>query len=491
MPTCPSPKPRAVALAAAALSIGSLGQGRAVPTYRDDVRPIFKEACFKCHNPDKKKADIDLTTYAGVIAGGSAGEIVRRGSPDGSILYQSMAHSGEAETMPPKRDPLPEPQLALVREWIAGGLPESSGAAEARPAGADLAVDADAANTRPEGPPPMPPELSPDAAPAVAHAHPVIALAASPWAPLVAASGHEAILLYHTETLEFLGALPFPERTPHVLRFSRDGKILLAAGGRGAHSGAVVLFEVETAERLAEFGADEIDAVLAADISADRRYVALGGSDKLLKIYEVASGELRHRIKKHTDWVTAVAFSPDGRSVASGDRNGGIHTWDPVSGSIVFTLADHKARVTDLAWRPDGTTLASAGEDGKLVLWEMEEGFPVRNSTPHRGGGDPDRRSVDPKADAPGVLSVDYSKEGAMVTAGRDGTVRLLRSDTNGEGALEDFEDMPTAAVFTHDGARLVVGDYLGNVRFYAVERNGGKAKAELLENLTTKVAGR
>lgn len=465
----------------------------AAPTFQDDVKPILKSACFKCHNPDKKKADIDLTTYSGVLAGGSGGEIVRAGSPDGSVLYQAMAHTGDAETMPPNKDePMAEAELEVIHGWIAGGLLEKKGGeAKAARRSPSLEVDPSALGGRPEGPPPMPGNLSAPA-PAVTHPHPVIAMAASPWAPLVAVSGHEAVLLYNTDTEEFLGALPFPERTPHVLQFSRDGKLLLAAGGRGAHSGRVVVWDVATCERVVEVGDDEIDSVLAADISADRKYVALGGTDKILKIFSVESGELLHRIKKHTDWVTAVAFSPDGTAVASGDRNGGVHTWEAASGGILFTLAEHKKRISDLAWRPDGGALATAGEEGKLVLWGMDEGFASRVATPHKSGGGGDgayrRRGKVDKGDSPGVLSVDYSHRGELLSAGRDGTVRLMRGDTREEARIGDFEDLPTSAVFSHDGTRVVTGDFLGNVRFWSVVRDKGKVKVEPRGGQSTKV---
>src|SRR5438552_2202585 len=78
----------------------------------------------------------------------------------------------------------------------------------------------------------------------------VMALAASPWAPLVAVGGQKQVLLYHSDTLELLGVLPFPEGTPHVLKFSRNGSLLLAGGGRGGKSGKVVLWGVAKGERL-------------------------------------------------------------------------------------------------------------------------------------------------------------------------------------------------------------------------------------------------
>src|SRR5437867_7909983 len=39
-------------------------------TYQDHVLPLIENNCAKCHNPDKKKGDLDLTTYSGVLKGG-------------------------------------------------------------------------------------------------------------------------------------------------------------------------------------------------------------------------------------------------------------------------------------------------------------------------------------------------------------------------------------------------------------------------------------
>ena len=37
-------------------------------TYNDHVLPIFRNACLNCHNPDKKKAGLDLSSYSGALA---------------------------------------------------------------------------------------------------------------------------------------------------------------------------------------------------------------------------------------------------------------------------------------------------------------------------------------------------------------------------------------------------------------------------------------
>ena len=47
--------------------------------YEDHIRPIFQNACFSCHNPDKKKGDLDLTNYSAMMQGGGGGTVVAAG----------------------------------------------------------------------------------------------------------------------------------------------------------------------------------------------------------------------------------------------------------------------------------------------------------------------------------------------------------------------------------------------------------------------------
>ncbi len=59
----------------------------------------------------------------------------------------------------------------------------------------------------------------------------VLALAASPWAPLVAIGQHKQVLLYNTQHQYLAAVFPFPEGDVRTLKFTRDGDLLLAGGG--------------------------------------------------------------------------------------------------------------------------------------------------------------------------------------------------------------------------------------------------------------------
>jgi WD40 repeat protein len=233
---------------------------------------------------------------------------------------------------------------------------------------------------KPDGPPPMPGELPLDPVVHTRASNALTALAASPWAPLVAVVGQKQIILYNTETLELLGVLPFPEGFPSIIKFSRNGQLLLTGGGLGGKSGKVALWDIKTGERVGVVG-NEVDQVLAADLTADQQYVALGGPNKLVKVYATKDGQLVASIKKHTDWVTAIAYSPDGRFLATADRNGGIQVWEGAQAKEYNALPGHKAAVTGLAFMTG--VLASSSEDGKIALWDIKEAKEIRSWAAH------------------------------------------------------------------------------------------------------------
>ena len=443
-----------------------LANGADKVTYDDHLRPILADKCLSCHNPDKAKGGLDLSTYSSLMQGGSSGEIVSAGNPESSRLFRSVAHL-EEPFMPPKADKLTEIRLKLISDWIAGGLLENSGSKVKEGKPAFKMELAQPSTGKPEGPPPMPEHLV--LVPSVISKRPATPsdIVSSPWAPLIALAVPKQVLLYNSNTLRIEGILPFPEGTPSSLAFSRNGSLLVAGGGRGGKSGLVVGWLVKTGKRVFEIGS-EFDTVLAADITADHQLVALGGPGKRIKIYSTSDGKEVANIKKHTDWVTSLAFSPDGILLATGDRNGGLYIWESGTANPFYTLKAHSKSITAISWRADSNVVASASEDGSTRLWEMTEGKQVKNWTSHSGG----------------VTDMAFTADGRIVTCGRDQQAKVWDGEGSQKAATKEFSDIPVSACLSHDGNHFISADWVGNVKVFS------SADGKLIGNLIANPPG-
>jgi len=69
--------------------------------------------------------------------------------------------------------------------------------------------------------------------------------------------------------------------------------------------------------------------------------------------------------------VFSASYSAEGRYLASGGSDGVVRLWDAVSGSCVEEFPEHRGPVRSVAASPDGDMLASCSDDGTLLLRDM------------------------------------------------------------------------------------------------------------------------
>lgn len=433
------------------------------PNFIDDIKPILRAHCLKCHGDDKQEAGLNLQSYGSLLRGGSSGKVVEAGRSSQSVLFQAITNPDDDARMPPNSPTIAKSKIEQIRKWIDSGLLETASSksmVKARNLTFKPSVSTDG---KLDGPPAMPTKLPAIDFLKLTRPFPVLSMDASPTAPLIAVADQDQVRFFHTKTEQEIGRVAFPEGIPQVIRFSRDGVVLMVAGGRPVESGRVVLFDVNSGKRLAEVG-DEIDAVLAADLSPNQQFVALGGSGRVVKVYSTTEGTLLYKLTKHTDWITAIAFSPDGKKLATADRAGGLHLWDPESGGILLNLEEHKAAVRALDWRNDSRLLASAGEDGRIVWWDTNDGFPAIN----KSNAHPPQRVQGTYGTIPnGVLAARFDAKGRLVTSGRDRMVRVW--DVDG-GEIEKFKlekGIPLSVILPISANDPVSGDSAGNVIFW------------------------
>ncbi len=165
-----------------------------------------------------------------------------------------------------------------------------------------------------------------------------------------------------------------------------------------------------------------------------------------LKLWNVADGKLIRTISPgHSDTVFGLDFSPDGTLLASGAADRIVKVFDVATGGLTNSFEGHTHHVLDVAWRGDGKMLASAGADCVIKFWDYASGDQLR-ATPTAGkGGHQHRfRRLDEQDD----LKLGRSRRPAVQQ-------RYRESQSATSGGATDF--LYSVAI-TPDGKTVVAG---------------------------------
>ena len=184
-----------------------------------------------------------------------------------------------------------------------------------------------------------------------------------------------------------VAALPQVPSEPKV-SLTHDGELVLygefSADGREILSvdfgGTARVWNVETAQERTELRRSEITL---ARLSRDGRRMATAGEDRVLRIWDTATGAPVGQPVPHEYRMTAVAFSPDGRRVVTANE-GSVRIWDTESGSAVTPPMQHDDRVMHAVFSADGTRVLTASTDRTARVWNAASGQPVTDPLEHR-----------------------------------------------------------------------------------------------------------
>jgi WD40 repeat protein len=135
--------------------------------------------------------------------------------------------------------------------------------------------------------------------------------------------------------------------------------------------------------------------------------LASGSGDQTVRVWDPATGQCKHELKGHSDWVGTVAFSSDGL-LASGSSDQTVRVWDPATGQCKHELKGHSDRVWTVAFSSDGL-LASGSGDQTVRVWD-----PATGQCKHELKGHSDW-----------VGTVAFSSDGLLASGSDDQTVRV------------------------------------------------------------------
>jgi WD40 repeat protein len=244
-----------------------------------------------------------------------------------------------------------------------------------------------------------------------------------------------------------LGTLRLGPTGPHfTIAFTPDGQSLLTG------CNPVNLCNVSTGEVVRQFDVVKKGFVASLDVSPDGKLLTTVGSDCLIALWDLRTGQRFWQADAGTKYARAVAFAPDGKSVVSGCINQTVHWWDVATGKEKRRLETDGQEVHRVAFTADGKTMATAGRSsvvrGKaLCLWDVASG-----QQRWLVGHDKDLWNEG------GVLGLAFSRDGKLLaSAGADQTVRIWDVATGKQlRCLKGHTWTVHGVAFDPDGKRLV-----------------------------------
>lgn len=126
-------------------------------------------------------------------------------------------------------------------------------------------------------------------------------------------------------------------------------------------------------------------AVTCCAVSPDGRSIISGGDDYSVKVWDVATGQVRLDLRGHTAPVRACAVGPDGSRFVSGDAGGKLCIWETATGHLRDTLSAGKHEIHGCAVSPKDGLIAAACSDGLLRVWDSRSRRLVVEWTGHKG----------------------------------------------------------------------------------------------------------
>ncbi|KAL3835567.1 hypothetical protein ACJIZ3_010303 [Penstemon smallii] len=191
-------------------------------------------------------------------------------------------------------------------------------------------------------------------------------------------------------------------------------------------SGGEEIFDEDDSIHIFTGHTDMVNTVACSP--TDPSLVATGGEDEKGFLWMINRGDWAPLLEGHGDSISSLSFSPDGQLLASGGLDGVVKVWDIATGDLRCTLEGPTHETEDIKgvppggfqwvrWHPEGHfILAGGSKDSSVWMWNVD-----RPSFPYVFTGHANR-----------VTCADFTPDGRKICSGsEDATMKIWNPRTS------------------------------------------------------------
>jgi len=231
--------------------------------------------------------------------------------------------------------------------------------------------------------------------------------------------------------------------------FSSNGA-LIAVGGTDK---ILRLYDTTTGSLRAGLNGAE-RTIMSVDFSNTDELVLGSSNDNAVRVWSVPMQRIRHSLLGHTQKVYAAKFTFDSQKVVTGSHDRTVKVWDLNRGFCLKTIFCFSS-CNDIALSRDNGIGISGHVDNRLRFWDLKTGDCIQDL-----GGIHDGQ----------ITSVEISPDGwSILTNSRDNTLKII--DIRTYDIVQTFSNQSyknglnwTRSCFSPDGGHVATGSLDGNI---------------------------
>lgn len=154
------------------------------------------------------------------------------------------------------------------------------------------------------------------------------------------------------------------------IAFSDDGRNLLAS----SPDGNITVWDIPSSSITKTFSTGS--SLRTIDVDQSGRVVS-GGYDKILKMWDISTGQLAGKFPAVNAEIVTLSFSPDGKIIIVSTIDGAITIFDAVTRSVARTNTEKRSPAYSIVFSPDGKYFVTSHSDSSIALWNGRTGSPL------------------------------------------------------------------------------------------------------------------